>query len=173
MDRLTLLSDLKADELRCKIKNINKKGETTFIEVYNILGERRGRLLEELTELLNNSEVNDETFNNFYFNLIIEFTNLVMDVDDVKFLINEGTQVSKVLMQEINDMIYELQYEYAMEQLQVTRNLALGMLSQRMLEEMKYAEDRLNQEKEKRNKIINHKTKKVNRRRVKPSNKRK
>ena len=44
MDKLTLISDLELTEVRCKIENINKKGEKTYIKVFNILGDRRNEI---------------------------------------------------------------------------------------------------------------------------------
>ena len=48
MNKYTFTSDLVADDIRCKIKNINKEGEETYITVWNIKGERRVQVLEEL-----------------------------------------------------------------------------------------------------------------------------
>ena len=48
MQKFTLISELQLEKVRCKIENINKKGEKTYITVFNILGERRTEVLEEL-----------------------------------------------------------------------------------------------------------------------------
>ena len=57
-----------------------------------------------------------------------------------------------MLLQEFNDMLYEIQYEIAMEQLQVTRNLAIAMIQQSALDEMKYAQEKIEKTKERRDK---------------------
>ncbi len=168
MDKLTLISDLELTEVRCKIENINKKGEKTYIKVFNILGDRRNEILEELNTMISiHEEVNEETFNNFYIGLIIEFTDIIMDKDDITFMLKEGNLTSKILMQEINDMIYELQYESAMNNLANVRTMSLGMLTQEALKSMKYTEMRLAKENERTERLIKHKIKKPVRRFVK------
>lgn len=168
MDKLTLISDLELTEVRCKIENINKKGEKTYIKVFNILGDRRNEILEELETIMSiHEEVNEETFNNFYIGLIIEFTDIIMDKDDITFMLKEGNLTSKILMQEINDMIYELQYESAMNNLANVRTMSLGMLTQEALKSMKYTELRITKENERVERLIKHKVKKPSRRFVK------
>lgn len=168
MDKLTLISDLELTEVRCKIENINKKGEKTYIKVFNILGDRRNEILEELETIMSiHEEVNEETFNNFYIGLIIEFTDIIMDKDDITFMLKEGNLTSKILMQEINDMIYELQYESAMNNLANVRTMSLGMLTQEALKSMKYTELRIAKENERVERLIKHKVKKPSRRFVK------
>ena len=106
-------------------------------------------------------------FDKFYTGLILEFTDLVLDTDDVLFMVNDGSLVSRMLMQEFNDMLYEIQYEIAMNQLQETRNLAIAMIQQSALDEMKYAQERIEKTKERRDKhIIREGKRKVNRRMV-------
>jgi hypothetical protein len=167
-NKYTLVSDLQLNEVRCKIENFNKKGEKTYITEYNILGEKRMEVLSDLEEIVvNKEEINAQVFSDFYIGLIMEFTDIIMDKDDISFMLNEGNLTSKILMQEINDMIYELQYETAMNNLANVRNITLNMLSQASLQEMKNAEDRLKKENEKRRKLINHKVKKVGRRFIK------
>ncbi|MBQ2408662.1 MAG: hypothetical protein II309_04425 [Bacilli bacterium] len=168
MDKLTLISDLELTEVRCKIENINKKGEKTYIKVFNILGDRRNEILEELETIMSiHEEVNEETFNNFYIGLIIEFTDIIMDKDDITFMLKEGNLTSKILMQEINDMIYELQYESAMNNLANVRTMSLGMLTQEALKSMKYTELRIAKENERVERLVKHKVKKPSRRFVK------
>ena len=168
MDKLTLISDLELTEVRCKIENINKKGEKTYIKVFNILGDRRSEILEELETIMSiHEEVNEETFNNFYIGLIIEFTDIIMDKDDITFMLKEGNLTSKILMQEINDMIYELQYESAMNNLANVRTMSLGMLTQEALKSMKYTELRIAKENERVERLVKHKVKKPSRRFVK------
>ena len=162
MDKLTLISDLELTEVRCKIENINKKGEKTYIKVFNILGDRRNEILEELETIMSiHEEVNEETFNNFYIGLIIEFTDIIMDKDDITFMLKEGNLTSKILMQEINDMIYELQYESAMNNLANVRTMSLGMLTQEALKSMKYTELRIAKENERVERLVKHKVKKT------------
>lgn len=167
MKEYSFTSDLIADDIRCKIKNINKEGEERYITVWNIKGERRSQVLEELKEITELTEDDTEIFNRFYTGLILEFTDLVLDTDDILFMINDGSLVSRMLMQEFNDMLYEIQYEIAMNQLQETRNLAIAMIQQSALDEMKYAQERIEKAKEKRDKhIIREGKRKVNRRMV-------
>ena len=132
MDRLAFTSDLIADDIRCKLKVISKEdGEPSYITVWNIKGERRQEVLNELNTIMElHNEDDEKLFNMFYTNLILEFTDLVMDTDDVLFLLNDSTLAGKMLMQEFSDMIYEIQYEIAMDNLQQTRNLAMALITQ-------------------------------------------
>lgn len=167
MNKYSFTSDLVADDIRCKIKNINKEGEERYITVWNIKGERRVQVLEELQEITQLTEDDVEIFNRFYTGLILEFTDLVIDTDDVTFLLNDGTLESRMLLQEFNDMLYEIQYEIAMNQLQETRNLAIAMIQQSALDEMKYAQERIEKTKERRDKHIIHDSKRKKRRFIK------
>ena len=121
-----------------------------FIEFYSHA--QASQVLEELKEITELTEDDTEIFNRFYVGLILEFTDLVLDTDDILFMINDGTLVSRMLLQEFNDMLYEIQYEIAMEQLQVTRNLAIAMIQQSALDEMKYAQEKIEKTKERRDK---------------------
>lgn len=132
--KLPLVSDLKAKEVRCKIKNIDKNGEEVFITVYNIKGERRNEIVQQLESVLNDDK--DESFNMFYLSLMIEFTDLMIDTKDVKFLLDSGNMASQLLLQEFNDMVYELQYQMAMEQLANVRKLALTKIADSTLKLM-------------------------------------
>ncbi len=167
-NKYTLISDLRLDEVRCKIENINKKGEKTYITVYNILGEKREEVFRDLEAIISNEEeINVQIFNDFYIGLIMEFTDVIIDKSDISFMLSEGNLTSKILMQEINDMVYELQYESAMNNLANVRNVTLGMLNQVALQEMQLAEQRIKRENERKDKLINHKVKKRNRKFVK------
>ena len=66
MKEYSFTSDLIADDIRCKIKNINKEGEERYITVWNIKGERRSQVLEELKEITELTEDDTEIFNRFY-----------------------------------------------------------------------------------------------------------
>lgn len=57
-------------------------------------------------------------------------------------------------MQEFNDMIYEIQYEIAMDNLQQTRNLAMALIAKSTIDEMNYAQERVDRAKDKRDKNI-------------------
>ena len=164
LSRFTLISDLKEEEIRCKIKNTNKEGEQTFITVYNILGEKRVQVMKDLENIVGDGEeINAQKFNEFYLGLIIEFTDLIMDRDDILFLLNEGNLTSKILMQEMNDMVYELQYEKAMENLANIRTMTINMIAQEGLAEMKYLDERLRKQAERGRKLIKQKEVKRNR----------
>lgn len=158
LSRFTLISDLMEEEVRCKIKNTNKKGEQSYITVYNIIGEKRVEVLKDLEDIVGDGkEVNTKDFNDFYLRIITEFTDLIMDRDDILFILNQGNLTSKILMQEINDMIYELQYEKAMENLANIRTMTINMIAQEGLNEMKYLDDRLKKQAEKGRKLIKQK----------------
>lgn len=156
MDRLAFTSDLIADDIRCKLKVISKEdGEPSYITIWNIKGDRRQEVLNELNTIMElHGEDDEKLFNMFYTSLILEFTDLVIDTDEVLFLLNDSTLTGKMLMQEFNDMIYEIQYEIAMDNLQQTRNLAMALITKSTIDEMNYAQERVDHAKDKRDKNI-------------------
>lgn len=89
MDRLAFTSDLIADDIRCKLKVISKEdGEPSYITIWNIKGDRRQEVLNELNTIMElHGEDDEKLFNMFYTSLILEFTDLVIDTDDVLFLL--------------------------------------------------------------------------------------
>lgn len=156
------VTDLKAKEIRCRIKAKTKEGEEGYITVYNIKGEERKKKFEELQGLLQDEALNQDTFNLFYITLISEFTDLFIDTIDVNFLLEgEGNSTSQLLIQEFNDMIYEMQYESMIEQIANVRNLSLMNLAQASVDAMEHTERIINSMKMKEGKKKNTRRRKV------------
>ena len=156
------VTDLKAKEIRCKIKAKTKEGEEGYITVYNIKGEERKKKFEELQGLLQDETLDQDTFNLFYITLISEFTDLFIDTIDVNFLLEGGgNMTSQLLIQEFNDMIYEMQYESMVEQIANVRNLSLMNLAQASVDTMEHTERIINSMKVKESKKKNTRRRKV------------
>lgn len=141
---LTYTSDLVASDIRCKIKNVNAEGKETYITVYNIKGERRQKIVEELALIFDGvEEITQEEYNLYYMSMILEFTDLVIDTDDLLFMLDNCNQACRELIQEFNDMVYEIQYEIAMEQMANIRNLSLTAITQAMVDMMDETEKKI------------------------------
>ena len=99
-DNRVELKELKRDLLRCVIpyKDGDKEKQ---IEVYNIIGDRRFQILDELKEVLDYSEDEAQLANNFYYTtLTMEFTDLKLDETDInEILINPKIEF-QILMHE-------------------------------------------------------------------------
>ena len=144
--QLTYASDLIANDVRTRIQSFNKDGEETFITVFNIKGERRAELMDEFQEMFENIDgVTEEVFNEFYSKLVLEFTDLVMDTKDILILLTDGNFVAQKLIQEFNDMIFEIQINFAFEQLALVRQLATARIAQATLDLANDTERKVNE----------------------------
>ena len=144
--QLTYASDLIADDVRTRIQSFDKNGKETFITVFNIKGERKAELMDEFQEMFENIDsITEEVFNDFYSRLVLEFTDLVMDTEDILILLTDGNFVAQKLIQEFNDMIFEIQINFAFEQLATVRQLAIARISQATLDLVEDTERRANE----------------------------
>lgn len=141
---LTYASDLIANDVRTRIQSFDKNGKETYITVFNIKGERRAELMDEFQDMFENIDnITEEVFNEFYSMLVLEFTDLVLDTQDIIVLLTEGNFVAQKLIQEFNDMIFEIQINYAFEQLALIRQLAVARISQASIQLMEDTERRV------------------------------
>lgn len=144
------LKELKGGSIRCIIPYKDNEGNKHEIEVYNIIGDRRKQILEEITELIGDVEnIDERTVDSYYTDLIMEFTNVKVDDTNINDIIANPTLEWNILIHELNEMIYELQYEEVCNQVIQARTLVLESMKQQIEMELAIQTDFLNRSNEK------------------------
>ena len=151
MDRVKL-NELKHGTIRCVISYRDNDGKEKQIEVYSIEGERRKQVLENLNEIVN--KVNDYgelALDDYYAELISEFTDIKLDKTNIVEIIKNPSLPFLILKQELDSMIYELQYEYMSELIAQSRLLMITGMEKQMEKELEVFTKQI----ENSNKMIN------------------
>ena len=151
MDRVKL-NELKGDLVRCIIPYKDNEGKEKQIEVYNIEGERRKQVLEKLNEIVDKiNDFGELALDDYYAELISEFTDVELDKTNIVEIMKNPRLEWLVLQKELNDMIYELQYEQMCEVIAQSRLLMITGLEKQMEKELEVFTKQI----EKSNKMIN------------------
>lgn len=144
------LNELQGGNIRCVIPYKDVEGNQHEIEVYNIIGERRKEVLASITELIGDGKNIDERIvDSYYTDLIMEFTNLQVDETNINNIIANPTLEWNILIHELNEMVYELQYEEVCEQIIKARTLILESMKQQIEMELAVQTDYINRSNEK------------------------
>ena len=151
MDRVKL-NELKGDLVRCIIPYKDNDGKEKQIEVYNIEGERRKQVLEKLNEIADKvNDFGELALDDYYAELISEFTDIELDKTSIIEIMKNPKLEWLVLKQEMDSMIYELQYEYMSELIAQSRLLMITGMEKQMEKELEV----FNKQIENSNKMIN------------------
>ena len=151
MDRVKL-NELKGDLVRCIIPYKDNEGKEKQIEVYNIEGERRKQVLEKLNEIVDKvNDFGELALDDYYAELISEFTDVELDKTNIVEIMKNPRLEWLVLQKELNDMIYELQYEKMCEIINQSRLLTITGLEKQMEKEVEVFTKQI----ENSNKMIN------------------
>ena len=151
MDRVKL-NELKGDLVRCIIPYKTNDGEEKQIEVYNIEGERRKQVLEKLNEIADKvNDFGELALDDYYAEIIMEFTDVELDKTSIIEIMKNPKLEWLVLKQEMDSMIYELQYEYMCELIAQSRLLMITGLEKQMEKELEVFAKQI----ENSNKMIN------------------
>ena len=151
MDRVKL-NELKGDLVRCIIPYKDNEGKEKQIEVYNIEGERRKQVLEKLNEIADKvNQYGELALDDYYAELIMEFTDVELDKTNIVEIMKNPRLEWLVLQKELNDMIYELQYEKMCEIINQSRLLTITGLEKQMEKELEVFTKQI----ENSNKMIN------------------
>ena len=151
MDRVKL-NELKGGLIRCIIPYKDNEGKEKQIEVYNIEGERRKQVLEKLNEIADKvNDFGELALDDYYAELISEFTDVELDKTNIVEIMKNPKMEWLVLQKELNDMIYELQYEYMSELIAQSRLLMITGMEKQMEKELEV----FNKQIENSNKMIN------------------
>ena len=151
MDRVKL-NELKEGLIRCIIPYKTNDGKEKQIEVYNIEGERRKQVLEKLNEIADKvNQYGELALDDYYAELILEFTDIELDKTNIVEIMKNPRLEWLVLQKELNDMIYELQYEKMCEIINQSRLLTITGLEKQMEKELEVFTKQI----ENSNKMIN------------------
>ena len=151
MDRVKL-NELRGDLVRCIIPYKDNEGKEKQIEVYNIEGERRKQVLEKLNEIADKvNQYGELALDDYYAELIMEFTDIELDKTNIVEIMKNPRLEWLVLQKELNDMIYELQYEQMCEVIAQSRLLMITGLEKQMEKELEVFTKQI----ENSNKMIN------------------
>lgn len=151
MDRVKL-NELKGGLVRCIIPYKDNEGKEKQIEVYNIEGERRKQVLEKLNEIADKvNQYGELALDDYYAELIMEFTDVELDKTNIVEIMKNPRLEWLVLQKELNDMIYELQYEQMCEVIAQSRLLMITGMEKQMEKELEVFTKQI----ENSNKMIN------------------
>ena len=151
-DKRVKLNELKHGTIRCVIPYKDNNGKEKQIEVYSIEGERRKQVLENLNDIVN--KVNDYgelALDDYYAELISEFTDIKLDKTNIVEIIKNPSLPFLILKQELDSMIYELQYEHMSELIAQSRLLMITGMEKQMEKELEVFTKQI----ENSNKMIN------------------
>ena len=129
-DKRIELKDLKAGTVRCIIPFKDDEGKDRQIEVYNVTGDRRQQIVEELAKIEKKSKtMGVMALEDYYGDLVMEFTDIKLDKTSIVTLLESPRLEMLILLNELNDMIYELQYEQMMKLKGQNRALILNAMA--------------------------------------------
>ena len=151
-DKRVKLNELKHGLIRTIIPYKDNDGKEKQIEVYNIEGERRKQVLENLNDIVN--KVNDYgelALDDYYAELISEFTDIKLDKTNIVEIIKNPSLQFLILKQELDSMIYELQYEHMSKLIAQSRLLTITGMEKQMEKELEVFTKQI----ENSNKMIN------------------
>lgn len=151
MDRVKL-NELKGDLVRCIIPYKDNEGKEKQIEVYNIEGERRKQVLEKLNEIADKvNDFGELALDDYYAEIIMEFTDVELDKTSIIEIMKNPKLEWLILKQEMDSMIYELQYEHMSELIAQSRLLMITGMEKQMEKELEVFTKQI----ENSNKMIN------------------
>lgn len=151
MDRVKL-NELKGDLVRCIIPYKTNDGKEKQIEVYNIEGERRKQVLENLNKIADKiNDFGELGIDDYYAELISEFTDVELDKTNIVEIMKNPSLPFLILKQELDSMIYELQYEHMCELIAQSRLLTIAGMEKQMEKELEVFTKQI----ENSNKMIN------------------
>ena len=151
MDRVKL-NELKGDLIRCIIPYKDNDGKEKQIEVYNIEGERRKQVLEKLNGIVDKiNDFGELALDDYYAEIMMEFTDIELDKTSIIEIMKNPKLEWLVLKQELDSMIYELQYEHMSELIAQSRLLMITGMEKQMEKELEVFTKQI----ENSNKMIN------------------
>ena len=151
MDRVKL-NELKGDLVRCIIPYKTNDSKEKQIEVYNIEGERRKQVLEKLNEIADKvNDFGELALDDYYAEIIMEFTDIELDKTSIIEIMKNPKLEWLILKQEMDSMIYELQYEHMSELIAQSRLLMITGMEKQMEKELEVFTKQI----ENSNKMIN------------------
>ena len=151
-DKRVKLNELKEGLIRCIIPYKDNDGKEKQIEVYSIEGERRKQVLEKLNEIADKvNDFGELALDDYYAELISEFTDIELDKTNIVEIMKNPRLEWLILKEELDSMIYELQYEHMSELIAQSRLLMITGMEKQMEKELEVFTKQI----ENSNKMIN------------------
>ena len=123
------LSDLKLQKVR-KIIQYEINGEKKIITVFNPIGKKRLQLLEMLSSI---DKVGEENINDvadtLYRTLLKELVDIEVDMKKLTTLDKYPSLALMEINKEIDEIIFELQYEYIAGQIRMANQTIISAMS--------------------------------------------
>ena len=123
------LSDLKLPKVR-KVIQCEVNNEPKIITVFNPVGKKRLQLIEMLSSVDKINEENIESVaGTLYKTLIKELVDINVDMDNVTTLDEYPSLALMEINKEIEEIIFELQYEYVSSQIRRVNHTIIAAMS--------------------------------------------
>ena len=123
------LSNLKLPKVR-KVIQCEVNNEPKIITVFNPVGKKRLQLIEMLSSVDRINEENIESVaGTLYKTLIKELVNINVDMDNVTTLDEYPSLALMEINKEIEEIIFELQYEYVSSQIRRVNHTIIAAMS--------------------------------------------
>ena len=136
-DKRVKLNELKHGLIRTIIPYKDNDGKEKQIEVYNIEGERRKQVLEKLNEIADKvNDFGELALDDYYAEIMMEFTDIELDKTSIIEIMKNPKLEWLILKQELDSMIYELQYEHMSELIAQSRLLMITGMEKQMEKEL-------------------------------------
>ena len=151
-DKRVKLNELKHGLIRTIVPYKDNDCKEKQIEVYSIEGERRKQVLEKLNEIADKvNDFRELALDDYYAEIIMEFTDVELDKTSIIEIMKNPKLEWLILKQEMDSMIYELQYEHMCELIAQSRLLMITGLEKQMEKELEVFTKQI----ENSNKMIN------------------
>ena len=123
------LSDLKLPKVR-KVINCEVNGEQKNITVFNPVGKKRVQLLEMLSSIdkVDDSDIN-KVADTFYKSLLKELVDVEIDMKNTATLDKYPSLAIMEINKELEEIIFELQYEYVSAQIRRVNHTVIATMS--------------------------------------------
>lgn len=123
------LSDLKLPKVR-KVINCEVNGEQKNITVFNPVGKKRVQLLEMLSSIdkVDDSDIN-KVADTFYKSLLKELVDVEIDMKNTATLDKYPSLAIMEINKELEEIIFELQYEYVSSQIRRVNHTVIATMS--------------------------------------------
>ena len=123
------LSDLKLPKVR-KVINCEVNGEQKNITVFNPVGKKRVQLLEMLSSIdkVDDSDIN-KVADTFYKSLLKELVDVEIDMKNTATLDKYPSLAIMEINKELEEIIFELQYEYVSSQIRRINHTVIATMS--------------------------------------------
>ena len=123
------LSDLKLPKVR-KVINCEVNGEQKNITVFNPVGKKRVQLLEMLSSIdkVDDSDIN-KVADTFYKSLLKELVDVEIDMKNTATLDKYPSLAVMEINKELEEIIFELQYEYVSSQIRRVNHTVIATMS--------------------------------------------